>query len=131
MARATFAPTPWDALQQAEPFAFRLRRKAVEPDHVLAHMRVDLQGEALPRGGQRRERAGRAMHEIADAGDVEDDEIDALAVDGSGELTDHGAGSGHEAGARRGSADQRSLHGRGAAMVGVRDGDRQRIGGIR
>ncbi len=68
-------------LQQPEPFALDVGEKAEQPDLVLAHMRLDRQRDRLARRRQRLQRARRAMHHIADAADVDDDEILAIAVD--------------------------------------------------
>src|SRR5262249_55503110 len=51
---------------------------------------LDRQRHRLARRRQILERPRRAMHEIADAVDVEDQEVLADAVDGAGELADHG-----------------------------------------
>ena len=76
-------------LQQAEPFALDVGQEAEQPDLVLAHMGLDRQRRALAGAGQLLQRARGAVHEIADAVDVEDDEILAVAVDHALELADH------------------------------------------
>src|ERR1700709_1882086 len=77
-------------LRQAEPFALFRRVEAVETDGVVGDLGLDHE-----RGGgagvQFCERRSRALHEIADAADVEDAVILGEAVDEAGQLADHDA----------------------------------------
>ena len=76
-------------LQKAEPFALARREKAEQADLVLAHMGLDRKLDGLAGRRQRLQGARRAMDEIADAMDIEDDEVLAIAVDRAFELADH------------------------------------------
>src|SRR3954465_9518977 len=80
---------PLHRLQQAEPFPLLVGAEAEEADHVLADMGLDRQRRRLADRGQGLERARRAMHEVADAGHVEDDEVLAVSVDHAAQLADH------------------------------------------
>ena len=113
---------PLHGLQQAEPDALGGLAKAVERDALGAHLGVDVEVDRLAGRRQRGERARRADHEIADAADV--DHRVVLA-----------------AGCRAGRAAVRSPRGAGRGerrrearlarvVVGVAQGDRERIGGI-
>src|SRR4029079_7239240 len=55
----------------------------------FAHMRLDRQRCGLAHRRQRLQGTRRAMHEIADALHIEDDEVLAVAVDHALELADH------------------------------------------
>src|SRR5205814_7187250 len=76
-------------LQQAEPFALDVGQETEQPDLVLAHMGLDREHDRLALRGQRLEGAGRAMHHVTDAADVDDVEVVAVAVDDAFELADH------------------------------------------
>ena len=76
-------------LQQPEPLALDVGEEAEEADLVLAHMGLDRKLDRLAGRRQRLQGARRAMHEIADAVDVDDDEVLAIAVDHALELADH------------------------------------------
>src|SRR6185437_7417809 len=78
-------------LQDAEPFALGVAGKAEQLDLVLAHIGLDRQRRRLARRRQRLQRARRAVHQIADAVDVEDDVVLAVRVDDALELADHRA----------------------------------------
>ena len=83
---------PADALhrgQQAEPVALGRVGKAVEQDRVLAHMRLHQQPRDVRRRGQRGERAGGGVHQIADAVHVDDAAALLQRLDAAGELGDH------------------------------------------
>src|SRR6516164_9327027 len=76
-------------LQQTEPFALDVGAEAEQPDLILAHVGFDRQRGGLPDTRQLLQRARGALHEVADAVDVEDDEILAVAIDDALELADH------------------------------------------
>ena len=78
-------------LQQAEPLALEVADEAEQPDLVLAHMRLDRERHRLALRRQRLQRARRAVHHVADAVHVDDDEVLAVAVDDALELADHRA----------------------------------------
>ena len=78
-------------LQQAEPFALHVAGKAEQLDLVLAHIGLDRERGGFALRRQRLQRTRRAMHLIADAADVEDDIIGAVALDDALELADHDA----------------------------------------
>src|SRR5690606_18740005 len=77
------------AHQQAEPFPLERRAEAVEPDHVLAHIGLDMQHHRLAGRRQRGERARRAMRDIADAMHVDHAMVLADLLDRALELADH------------------------------------------
>jgi hypothetical protein len=80
-----------DGLQQAKPLALRVRFEAVEPDHVLPDMGLDREHGRLAGRGQALQSARRAVDDVADAVDVEDRMVLAIAVDHALELADHDA----------------------------------------
>ena len=82
-----------DDEEQAEPRALGLGRKAVEADHVLAHIGLDEQDGGFA-GAQVLQRSGAAEGEIADAVHVENDVVLADLVHGSLQLADQGCVSG-------------------------------------
>ena len=65
--------------------------KAEQPDLILAHMSFDRQRRRLAGARQFLQGARRAMHQIADAVDVENDGILAVGIDDAFELADHRA----------------------------------------
>ena len=69
-------------LQQAEPLALDIAEEPEQLDLVLAHVSLDRQRRRLAGGWKRLQGAARAMHHVADAADVDDDEILAVGVDG-------------------------------------------------
>src|SRR5262249_57343867 len=75
--------------QQAEPFALDVGPEAEQPDLILAHVGFDRQRGGLADARQFLQRARGALHEVANAIDVEDDEIHAVTVDDALELADH------------------------------------------
>ena len=76
-------------LQQLKPFALHVAAKPEQLDLVFAHVSLDRQHRGLARRRQHLQRAGRAMHLIADAANIEDDKILAIAVDQAFQLADH------------------------------------------
>src|SRR5215813_13045624 len=76
-------------LQQTEPFALDVGAEAEQSDLILAHVCFDRQRGGLAYARQFLQRARGALHEVADAVDVEDDEILAVTVDDALELADH------------------------------------------
>ncbi len=76
-------------LQQPEPLPLDIGEEPEQADLILAHMGLDGEVDRLARRRQRLQGARRTMHEIADAMDVEDDEILAIAVDHALKLADH------------------------------------------
>src|SRR5215510_4537641 len=76
-------------LQQTEPLALDVGAETEQPDLILAHVCFDRQRGGLADTRQFLQRARGALHEIANAVDVEDDEILAVAIDDALELADH------------------------------------------
>src|SRR5262249_59108890 len=76
-------------LQQTEPFALDVGAEAEQPDLILAHVGFDRQRGGLADTRQFLQRARGALYEVADAVDVEDDEILAVTIDDALELADH------------------------------------------
>src|SRR5579883_3117713 len=76
-------------LQQAKPFALDVAAKAEQFYRVLSNVGFDRQYGSFARRGQMLQRARRAMHLVADAADVEDDEILAIGIDQALQLADH------------------------------------------
>src|SRR5258706_7933114 len=76
-------------LQQTEPLAFFGRVKAVKPDRVFRHFRFDHERNVRT-GREFRKRRGGTLHEIADAGDIDDRMILRDRIHHAGELSDHG-----------------------------------------
>jgi hypothetical protein len=90
--RATWARSAWAILhchQGPKPASLGGGGEAVQPDHVLAHMGLDEEARRLAGLRQRRERARRAHHEIADPTDIEDDMILAELLDEAFQFADH------------------------------------------
>src|SRR5205085_3708591 len=63
--------------------------EAEQANLVLAHMRFDCERHRVALGGERLQRARRAVHHVADAVHVDDDEVLAVALDDAFELADH------------------------------------------
>src|SRR4029077_1038064 len=78
-------------LQQAEPLAFDVARESEQAYLVLAHMCLDRQRHRLALRRQRLQGSRGAMHHVADAVHVDDDEVLAVRVDDALELADHGS----------------------------------------
>src|SRR5205807_2828807 len=76
-------------LKQPKPFALEVAAKAEQLYLVLAYVSLDRQYRGLAGRRQRLQRAAGAMHLIADAADIEDDKILAVAVDQALQFTDH------------------------------------------
>ena len=104
--------------QQAEPVALGLVGEAVEMDVVLAHMGLDQEPQRLAARRQPRQRARRAEDEIADAVDVEHDAV------GAGLIDDRRRAS------RSSRAPAAAPGALGRGVMGVADGDGQRVGGV-
>ena len=88
-ASATLVPTPCTVCNSRNHSRSTSVEKAEQPDLILAHMGLDRQRRRLAGARQFLQGARRAMHQIADAVDVEDDGILAVAVDHAFELADH------------------------------------------
>src|SRR4029078_12887893 len=78
-------------LQRPEPGALMLGGKAIQPDRILAHMRVDGERHDLPNPRQALERPRGAGHLIADAVHIDDQGRRPDLIEAPGELADHGA----------------------------------------
>src|SRR6516164_3643021 len=76
-------------LQQTEPLALDVGAKPKQPDLILTHIRLDRERDRLADARQFLQRARGALHQVADAIDVEDDEILAVTIDDALELADH------------------------------------------
>src|SRR6516164_3036191 len=76
-------------LQQTEPFALNVGAEAEQLDLILAHVRFDREHGGLADARQFLQRARGALHQVANAVDVEDDEVLAITVDDALELADH------------------------------------------
>ena len=82
------------ALEQLEPFALRRTGKAVKPDHVLAHDRLDEEDDRFPRTAERREGTRPAIGHIADTVNVDEHIVFADLVDRAFQFADHAEPSG-------------------------------------
>src|SRR5262245_35126673 len=78
-------------LQRPEPRPLMLGGEAVEPDLVLAHMRVDREGHGLARRRERGKRPGADRHLVAHAARIDDDRAGRDGIEYAGELPDHHA----------------------------------------
>ena len=94
-ASATLAPTPCTVCSSRNHSRSMSLWKAEQPDLILAHMGFDRERRRFAGARQLLQCAGRAMHQIADAVDVDNDGILAVAVDHAFELADHRAAPCH------------------------------------
>src|SRR5262249_6183653 len=76
-------------LQQPEPFPLDVGEGAGQAALILAPLGLARQRHPLAAARPRLHRARRAVHQIADAADIDDDEVLAMAVDDALELADH------------------------------------------
>ena len=77
---ATLVPTPCTVCNSRNHSRSPSLKKAEQADLILAHMRLDRERRGSPARGNACKRARRAMNEIADAVDIEDDEILAVGL---------------------------------------------------
>lgn len=89
MDSATFAPHPLHRVEQAEPVALGRIGEAVQLDGVLAHHGLDEQAGGGGGRGERAERAGGGLHQVADAVHVEHAGGVGELLDAAGEEGDH------------------------------------------
>ena len=104
-------------LQQPEPFALDIAAEAEQLDLVLADIGLDRKHRGLARRRQRLQRSRRTMHLIADAADIEDDVVLAVAVDQAFQFADH-------------ACNHLQPQHCALAVMGVGNRDRQRVGGV-
>jgi hypothetical protein len=75
-------------LQQLEPLALFAGDKAEQPDGIVADPHLDQQHRRLTRR-QLAQGGGRALHQIADAMDIEDDVVLGHRIDCAFQFSDH------------------------------------------